>query len=94
MKYLSWSLLIGAAAVLAACGGGNGSSSGVGTTTPPPVTTTPPVTAQSTNFTSFVKDQWAVAQTADPVPVEKQQFTFPDDNNPQAFDDLLKQTGQ
>lgn len=69
-------------AVLGGCGGSSNSttSTGGGTTQPP----------QPTSFTGFVHTQ--VAQTSDttqPVDVNAVTFSFPDDNNPAAFNDVV-----
>jgi hypothetical protein len=70
------------AALLEGCGGGHSNSS---TTTPPPVT--PPA---STSFTTFVHTELAAtSETATPDDINSITFTFPDDNNPAAFDDVV-----
>jgi hypothetical protein len=50
----------------------------------------PPVPPQATDFTGFVKDQFAAtADDSDPVEVDEVDFTFDDQDDPAAFDDLL-----
>ena len=81
MKRLLASILI--AAALAGCGGGSSNSTVV---TPPP----PPPPPTTTNFTTFVHAE--LAQTSDatePEDVNDVMFTFPDDDDPTAFDDVL-----
>lgn len=75
---LGASLLISA---LAGCGGGSSNSNTGGGTTQPP---------QPTSFTSFVHTQ--VAQTSDTsqsADVNAVTFSFPDDNNAAAFNDVV-----
>ena len=78
-------LIAGAAAIavlLQGCGGGHSNSS-----TPPPVTPPPPAT---TSFTTFVHTELAAtSETATPDDINGITFTFPDDNNPAAFDDVV-----
>lgn len=55
--------------------------------TPPP----PPPPPATTDFTGFVKDQFAgTSDTSDPVAVDDENFEFADDENPDAFADLLQ----
>lgn len=69
--------------MLAGCGS-SGSDPGFVTPPPPP----PP---EPTNFTSFVNDQFAAtSDTTDPEPVDGEDFAFPDEENPSAFDNLLQ----
>ncbi|MEO7324207.1 MAG: hypothetical protein ABIW82_05205 [Dokdonella sp.] len=78
---LGASLLI---AALSGCGGGSSNSNTGGGTTQPPQ---PP---QPTSFTSFVHTQ--VAQTSDtsqPADVNAVTFSFPDNNNAAAFNDVV-----
>ncbi|MEO5560435.1 MAG: hypothetical protein ABIO49_11145 [Dokdonella sp.] len=75
---LGASLLIG---TLAGCGGGSSNSTTGGG---------PPQPPQPTNFTTFVHTQ--VAQTSDtsqPADVNAVTFSFPDDNNAAAFNDVV-----
>jgi hypothetical protein len=82
-KILLMSGVASLAAVLGGCGSSSNSplSNGGGTTTQPP---------QATSFTAFVHTQ--VAQTSDtsqPADVNGVTFSFPDDNNPAAFNDVV-----
>ncbi|MGH8171497.1 MAG: hypothetical protein ACREPX_00025 [Rhodanobacteraceae bacterium] len=71
------------AAVLAGCGGSNSNSS----VTPPPPPPPPPTT---TSFTTFVHTELAQTSNAsEPENVNDVMFTFPDDDDPTAFDDVL-----
>lgn len=55
---------------------------------PPP----PPPPPAPTEFTTFVKDQFAnTSDMTDPVQVDDEDFAFSDDDDPNAFDDLLSQ---
>ena len=66
---------------LVACGGGY---DGPAPQEPPP----PPPAA--VNFTSFVNDQFAAtADDTDPATVDETDFEFTDDENPDAYSDLL-----
>ena len=81
-------VFIGAAMalVLGGCGGGNSNSS----MPPPPVVTPPPPPPVATSLTSFVHTQLAAtSETNQPVDVNGVTFSFPDDNNPAAFNDVL-----
>lgn len=54
---------------------------------PPP----PPPPPAPTDFTTFVKDQFATtSDSTDPVEVDDEDYAFQDDENPNAFDDLLQ----
>lgn len=56
---------------------------------PPPPPPPPPPT--STDFTTFVKDQFAnTSDMTDPEDVDNEDFTFSDDDDPSAYDDLLQ----
>ena len=80
-------VFIGAAValVLGGCGGGNSNSS-----MPPPPVITPPPPPVTTSLTSFVHTQLAAtSETSQPVDVNGVTFSFPDDDNPAAFNDVL-----
>lgn len=71
------------AAALVGCGGGSSNSSN----TPPPPPPPPPA---ATSLTTFVHTE--LAQTSDgtqPDDINDVMFSFPDDDNPAAFDDVL-----
>ena len=79
-------LILGTASIAAALSGCGGNSSnsppatGGGTTQPP----------QATSLTDFVHTQ--ISQTSDttqPADVNGVTFSFPDDNNPAAFNDVV-----
>lgn len=56
--------------------------------TPPPPPPPPPA---PTEFTTFVKDQFAnTSDMTDPVDVDDVDLAFSDDDDPAAFDDLLQ----
>ena len=81
MKRLIAPMLI--AAALAGCGGGSSNST---VTVPPP----PPPPPTTTSFTTFVHTELAqTSETTEPEDVNGVTFTFPDDDNPAAFDDVL-----
>ena len=68
--------------VLGACGGGYDSPA-----TPEP----PPPPPPAVNFTTFVNERFAAtADDTDPVAVDEADFEFTDDDNPDAFRDLLE----
>ncbi len=68
-------LLLGAATILAGCGGNSQSM-------PPP--------SASTQFTALVKQVMAArADNAAPLELGNLKIAYGDDENPQAFDDLL-----
>ncbi len=70
---------------LAGCGGSNSNSSN----TPPPPPPPPPPPA-TTSLTDFVHSQLAAtSDTTQPVDINGITFTFPDDNNPAAFNDVV-----
>lgn len=71
------------AAALAGCGGGSSNST---VTVPPP----PPPPPATTSFTSFVHTELAqTSESTEPEDVNDVMFTFPDEDNPAAFDDVL-----
>jgi len=71
------------AAALAGCGGGSSNST---VTVPPP----PPPPPATTSFTTFVHTELAqTSETTEPEDINEVTFTFPDDDNPAAFDDVL-----
>lgn len=52
--------------------------------------TAPPPPPPPVAFSQFVKDQFAnTADDTDPVDVDAMEFSFTDQDNPDAFDDLL-----
>ena len=54
---------------------------------PPP----PPPPPAPTNFTTFVKDQFAnTSDMTDPEAVDDEDFAFSDNDDPTAYDDLLQ----
>jgi hypothetical protein len=68
-----------AGACLSACGGSSMSE---------PVA--PPAQPSAINFTAFTEKLLGVqSDTAQPTPVTTAQFTFPDNDNPQAFAGVL-----
>lgn len=70
-------LLVCTMALLAGCGGGGGSQP-----MPPPVATV--------QFTALVKQVMAApADSAAPIEVGNLRIAFDDDENPQAFDEIL-----
>jgi hypothetical protein len=71
-----------ATACLSACGGGS--------LTGPDPATPPPVQMAKVDFTAFTKELLRTqSDSAPPRPVTAAQFAFPDDDNPQAFADVL-----
>ena len=82
MKALNAPILLAAFGIaLAACGGGYDA--------PAPQEPPPPPPA-AVNFTTFVNDQFAAtADDTDPAAVDETDFEFMDDENPDAFSDLL-----
>lgn len=71
-------LLVCIVALLEGCGGGNGSEQ------------MPPPPAATVQFTALVKQVMAApADTAAPMEVGNLSIAFDDDENPQAFDDIL-----
>lgn len=86
MRYLK-SKLLSAAVVLVLGGCGSSSNDPVVVVPPPP----PPPPPAPTNFTTFVKDQFAnTSDMTDPADVDNEDFAFPDNEDPAAFDDLLQ----
>ncbi|MET0280087.1 MAG: hypothetical protein ABW278_03045 [Steroidobacteraceae bacterium] len=88
MKPTNSLLLIAAGTALAACGGSNHDGAmGGGGSSPPP---SPPA---PTNFTRLVSLQvvepLASDQTTKPILVDAIDFSFPDDDNPAAFDAVI-----
>lgn len=76
-------------AIVALVLGGCGSSGDdpVAVVPPPP----PPPPPAPTDFTMFVKDQFAnTSDMTDPVDVDNEDFEFSDNDDPTAFDDLLQ----
>jgi hypothetical protein len=64
---------------------GCGSSS-----SPPPPGDPPPPPPAAVDFTAFVKDRFAAAaDDSDPEAVDETEFEFNDQDNPDAFSDLL-----
>ncbi|MEO6689476.1 MAG: hypothetical protein ABIS07_04430 [Dokdonella sp.] len=87
MKKRQILLTLGALLMIAVLGGCSGSSSNSNTGGGP---TQPPQPPQPTSFTGFVHTQ--IAQTSDttqPADVNAVTFSFPDDNNPAAFNDVV-----
>ncbi|MEP7098329.1 MAG: hypothetical protein ABI748_11750 [Dokdonella sp.] len=75
---------LASAFALAGCGGSNSNSSN----TPPPPPPPPPPPA-TTSLTDFVHSQLAAtSDTTQPVDINGITFTFPDDSNPAAFNDV------
>ncbi|MGH8193821.1 MAG: hypothetical protein ACREQ8_05370 [Woeseiaceae bacterium] len=55
-----------------------------------PAPSEPPPPPPPVAFSQFVKDQFAnTADDTDPVDVDAMEFSFTDQDNPDAFDDLL-----
>ena len=80
-------VLIGATLALAlgGCGGSNSNST---TQVPPPPPPPPP--PATTSFTSFVGTVLAsTSDTTEPVDVNGVNFTFPDNDNPAAFNNVV-----
>ena len=78
MKALLASLL--ATVCLAGCGGGSSMMAPAA----------PPAQPSGINFTVFTKQLLRIdSDSAQPTPVTSAQFEFPDDDNPQAFADVL-----
>ncbi len=78
-------LLLVSGLVLAGCGSSN---------TPPPAEPPPPPPPppppQAVDFTEFVREQFAMtADDTDPVSVDDTDFAFNDQDDPDAFNDLL-----
>lgn len=68
-------------------GGGDGDGNGGGENMPPP-------DDGKTDFTAFVKDQLAAtSETSDPVAINDIEFEFTDNQNPNAYDDVLPNGG-
>jgi hypothetical protein len=77
MRALVAMLLAGAC--LSACGGSSMSEPA-----------TPPAQAAAINFTAFTEQLLRIqSDTAQPTPVTAAQFSFPDNDNPQAFAGVL-----
>lgn len=73
------------AVVLAGCGSSGSDPVAVEPPAPAPPPPPPPI-----DFTTFVKDRFAeTSDTTDPVNVDDEDFAFADNDNPDAFDDLL-----
>lgn len=71
--------------LLGACGSDNNGAVQV-----PPPPPPPPPPPMAVDFTPFVKAQFAAtADDTDPVAVDDTDFDFNDEDNPDAFDDLL-----
>jgi len=69
-----------ATACLAGCGGGSSMT----------VPAAPPAQPSGISFTVFTKQLLRIdSDSAQPTPVTSAQFVFPDDDNPQAFADVL-----
>ena len=84
IPYLAAIVLAGG--IVAGCSDGNGNGNNGGGNNPPP----PPPPPATTSFTDFVHAQLtATSDTSDPVDVNGIDFTFPDDDNPNAFNDVL-----
>lgn len=79
--------LLGAVVVLMLGGCGSSGDDAVVVGPPPP----PPPPPPPTDFTMFVKDQFAnTSDMTDSVDVDAEDFAFSDDDDPTAFDDLLQ----
>lgn len=79
------------AVILTGCGGGGGGSYGSSDQPTSPAPPSPPPVSQ-TNFTVFTRDQVttaAMTESADPVELEKIDWTFPDGESETVYDDLL-----
>lgn len=82
-RVLIASMTLAFGVLLAGCGGGSSNSS-----PPPPPPPPPPPT--TTSFTSFVHTELAAtSDTSEPDDINGENFTFPDDTNPAAFDDVV-----
>jgi hypothetical protein len=77
--------------MLSACGGHSGSTH---SNMPPPASSPPPAAPPpaQTNFTSFVRSQVTTPATdaSEPADIETIDWTFPDDDNETAYDDILQ----
>lgn len=79
--------LLGAIAALALGGCSSSGDDPVAVAPPPP----PPPPPAPTEFTTFVKDQFAnTSDMTDPVDVNNEDLAFSDNDDPTAFDDLLQ----
>jgi ABC-type glycerol-3-phosphate transport system substrate-binding protein len=85
MRFLSLALTAAAALALAGCGGGSNSPPDDDDNEPPPP---PPVT--TTDFPDFLRDILAqTSDTTDPVDVNDEDFRFPNNDDPDLFDDVV-----
>ena len=77
MKSLRYAVLLIAVGALSACGGGGGHS--------------PAPSASATDYTSFVKGLFAnTSDTASPASVNDRDFSFSDENNPDAYSSVVQ----
>jgi hypothetical protein len=77
-------------AVLVVTGGIVAAGCGSSSSPPPPGDPPPPPPPAAVDFTVFVKDRFAAtADDSDPEAVDETVFEFNDQDNPDAFSDLL-----
>ena len=83
MSYTYKTILTGVLLVaLAACDSSNYSPA-------PPLVVVPPPPAMNTDFTQFVKSEYAKDANSEPAEVNEITFDFNDQENEEAFNDLL-----
>lgn len=80
-------VIFGAILLFALAGCDSNGNGGMVVVPPPP----PPPPPAATEFTGFVKAQFAAtSDTTDPVEVDDEDFAFSDNDDPAAYDDLLQ----
>ena len=78
-------LALAGATILTGCGNGSDAMS------PPAGNPPPPPPPMAVDFTTFVKDQFAAtADDSEPEAVDETDFEFNDEDNPDAFGNLLE----
>lgn len=85
-------LLVVGGISLAGCGGGNDDFAEIEPAPEAPVEPAPPAApAAAVDFSELVREQFAMAtpDTSEPVPVDETDLEFNDQDDPEAFDDLL-----
>lgn len=84
-------LLVVGGLSLSGCGGGDSEFPRVDPAPPPPAQPAPPAEPAQVGFTDFVRDQFAMteADASEPVAVDELDFEFDDQDDPDAFSDLL-----
>ncbi len=90
-KFRQALFLVTVLSTLAGCSDGGNNNNGAAIVVTPPLPDPDPEPQPQTDFSTFVIGLFAnTADNTDPVPVNGLDFSFADQDNPAAFDELLE----